>query len=139
MSAKSIRSDQIKFNLKRLKNEDGEVYISVNIPVEEKDLKHDFYVHYRIKGEIPWQSSPLIRQSNVIDMHGLEPNQIYQIRIALLSNTTEISTSSLCDNNAFNEKLSPITNFETVSKFADKLLNDVFDYVYYFVTNVFEQ
>lgn len=150
MSVKPSKLDEIKFSLQRVSDEDGNECIRVNIPVKRKDFKHNFYVHYRKKGDVQWQSSPLIRQTNFIDIHGLEPNFVYEIRVALLSDPKELSTHSI-RNEVITHNIKSIENdllvsFEKVefpsiinkeiAIFADKIMNDVFQYLYYSITNV---
>ncbi len=145
MSLKYQKSDEINFNLERLTDRNGNLFIRVNIPVKQKDFNHNFFVHFRKKGEVQWHSSPLIRQTNFIDMHGLDPNFIYEIRIAVLSKAKEISTFDDLSENVVCErqenysksiKFSSLYDLEIASKIADKILIDVFKYLNYSITDV---
>jgi hypothetical protein len=78
-------------------------------------------------------------------MHGLDPNFIYEIRIAVLSKAKEISTfnnlseNMVCEeqeNYSKNVNFSSLYDLEIASKIADKILIDVFKYLNYSITDV---
>src|SRR5437868_15469051 len=88
----SHRSDKIDFFTEKVSDKSGKMIIRIEIPVKKKDFANSFFVHFRKKGKTQWQSSPLIRNSNFIDMHGLDDNCIYEIRVAVISPSKDVST-----------------------------------------------
>ena len=90
MSRKS--GDEIKFVTKRLRDSSGKSYVRVELVVAYKEFRHNFLIHYRKKGRSEWHTSPQIKNSNAIDMHGLDSNSIYEIRVAVLSAAKDVST-----------------------------------------------
>lgn len=85
-------ADEIRFTTKRLKDSSGKSFVRLELVVKDKDFRHNFLVHYRKKGRHEWHTSPQIKNSNLIDMHGLDTNCVYEIRVAVMSATKDVST-----------------------------------------------
>ena len=116
-------SDEIDFFAVKTSEESQKTYIRIEIPVKQNDFKHNFFVHFRKKGKTQWQSSPLIRDSNHIDMHGLDPNCLYEIRVALLSRPKEVSTFGDMDESEENIVIEKINNSNKQKYLSQKSLD----------------
>lgn len=100
----SLKQFGVDFTTKRLENEDGKAVFLIKlkqtansnskIDNNGNQFYYNFYIHFRKKGHSQWQSSPLIIQSNSIEINGLDLDSRYQIRIVILtlSQTKEVTT-----------------------------------------------